>query len=159
MRLLREFQKTLGFTPQESRVALFLILTFLAGIGVKLIRSARTESARFDYSASDSEFDARSRRLPAPDTAATESAGGDSAQGGARKSAHSIHLLPRGIDINTATKEELIRLPGIGEAMAERILSYREENGPFVSVEELSNVRGIGPKKLQRIAPYCTTGR
>jgi len=49
-----------------------------------------------------------------------------------------------------------MRLPGIGEAMAERILIYREEHGLFRSVEELHDVEGIGNKKFERLAPYLT---
>ena len=57
------------------------------------------------------------------------------------------------IDINTATTRELETLPGIGQVMAERIISYREDNGPFSSVDELDMVAGIGPKTLESIRP------
>lgn len=55
------------------------------------------------------------------------------------------------VNINTALKEELATLPGIGETLAERIIAYREENGPFQKTEELVNVGGIGEKKWEAI--------
>ena len=64
------------------------------------------------------------------------------------------------VDINTASAEELAVLPGIGPMLAERIVSYRKENGPFQRVEELLNVNRIGPKTLQRLENmiYCSSG-
>ncbi|MGC8843698.1 MAG: helix-hairpin-helix domain-containing protein, partial [bacterium] len=58
------------------------------------------------------------------------------------------------LDINSATKEELITLPGIGPALAERIIQYRLSVGRFNSVEELLYVPGVGEKKLEKIKPY-----
>ena len=57
------------------------------------------------------------------------------------------------IDLNRATAVEMEQLPGIGPAMAARILEYRAENGRFNSVDELDEVRGIGPKKLEKLRP------
>ncbi len=53
------------------------------------------------------------------------------------------------LDINSAQKQQLMDLPGIGEATAEEILLYRQKHGPFQSVEELKAVKGIGEKKLE----------
>lgn len=63
------------------------------------------------------------------------------------------------LDVNAATVEELERLPGIGSVTAGRIVHFRTENGPFGSVEELIDVKGIGPKTLSDIRPYLRAGR
>ncbi len=63
---------------------------------------------------------------------------------------------PTKLDLNRASFKELLRLPGIGPTLALRILSYREEHGPFSSVEELLNVKGIGPALLERLHKHIT---
>ena len=73
-------------------------------------------------------------------------------------SAASAAQPPEPIDINTATKEELTELPRIGEVTAERIVAWREENGPFSSTEELMNIQGIGERVFERIRPHVTVG-
>lgn len=65
---------------------------------------------------------------------------------------------PLTVNINTAGLQELQRLPGIGEVLAQRIIDYREENGPFQTVSELTMVSGIGISKLEELMDYITTG-
>lgn len=58
------------------------------------------------------------------------------------------------LDINLATAEELMKLKGIGEVIASRIVNYREENGQFMAVEELTLIPGIGYKILDNNREY-----
>lgn len=62
------------------------------------------------------------------------------------------------VDINAAGLEELQTLPGIGPVLAQRIMDYRRENGPFESFSELSNVEGIGAGIMAQIAEYVIVG-
>jgi competence protein ComEA len=62
------------------------------------------------------------------------------------------------VNINTATAAQLQTLPGIGQTLAERIVAYREANGPFTDVAQLIQVEGIGTKKLENILDYITIG-
>lgn len=55
------------------------------------------------------------------------------------------------VNINTATKEELMTLPGIGESKADSIISYRDEHGGYTSVEEIKNISGIKDGVFQKI--------
>jgi competence protein ComEA len=57
------------------------------------------------------------------------------------------------ININTATKDELVALPGIGPSKAQAILDYRKAHGPFKTVEELKEVKGIGAKRFEKLKP------
>lgn len=63
-----------------------------------------------------------------------------------------------GLDLNTATLQQLTLLPGIGETLAQRILDYRAEHNGFTTVEELKQVSGIGDKKYAEILPYVKVG-
>jgi len=60
------------------------------------------------------------------------------------------------ININIASKEEIMALPYIGEVKAERIILLRSEIGAFVSIKDLEKVNGIGPKTLAKIEPFIT---
>ena len=62
------------------------------------------------------------------------------------------------IDLNAATQADLESLPGIGPALARRILDDRERFGPFATVESLTRVKGIGPKTLERLRPLIRAG-
>ena len=58
------------------------------------------------------------------------------------------------VNINTASETELQTLSGIGESLAERIVTYREENGKFKNIEDIKNVSGIGDKKFESLKEY-----
>lgn len=60
------------------------------------------------------------------------------------------------ININTASKEQLVTLPGIGEKTAESIVAYREEYGFFDHIDEITEVNGIGQAKFDAIKAYIT---
>lgn len=60
------------------------------------------------------------------------------------------------LNLNTADVNELTTLPGIGEKLASAIVSFRDENGAFSTVWELTAVEGIGEGKLEKLAPYLT---
>lgn len=62
------------------------------------------------------------------------------------------------IDLNRASRSDLLRLPDIGAVRADAILAYRSEHGPFQTVDELLNVFGIGPATLEQLRPYISAG-
>ena len=63
------------------------------------------------------------------------------------------------VDLNQSSVKELQALPGIGPVLAERIRQYRREKGRFTSIEEITNVRGIGEKRFARLRPYIAVRR
>jgi competence protein ComEA len=79
-----------------------------------------------------------------PPTAATGMSGGSAASGGATGAAIII-------DLNNATEQQLDTLPGVGPSTARAILAYRVQHGPFSRIEDLLNIRGIGPAKLDAL--------
>ena len=68
----------------------------------------------------------------------------------------SLWILGRPIPVNQATAEDFDRLPGIGPGLAQRIVAYREQQGPFPDLESLKEVKGIKEKTLEKIRPYLT---
>jgi len=101
---------------------------------------------------------------PTTSSAAPYASGSVSARaGGAEKGAHSSHSSSKfsdpsqgQVNLNTADAAQLQHIPGVGPAMAERILAYRRTAGRFQSTEELLQISGIGDKKFQKMRPFMT---
>lgn len=68
-----------------------------------------------------------------------------------------VYVEPWPVDVNTAGVDELVRLNGIGPALAARIIEYREEHGPFSSLDHLTRVQGIGSHTLAGLQDQATT--
>lgn len=80
-------------------------------------------------------------------------------EGGAKKPGAAAKFKKPGdgtVKLNTASAAELQRLPGVGPALAERILTFRQEHTKFETVEQLGDVKGIGAKKLESLRPFLT---
>lgn len=88
----------------------------------------------------------------APPDAPGKAVSPDSSPSGAGPGA-SAPIPSKKINLNSATGAELELLPGVGPALAGRIIEHRRANGPFRSVTDLDKVRGIGPRMLEKLAP------
>jgi competence ComEA-like helix-hairpin-helix protein len=146
MIIFKNIARLFAFTENEKRVIIVLVLGLIIGMGISAYKGYNSDIEISDYTElyaeRDSIFLARSAAIP------------DKSDG--RSAPPLVLLAPNSININTASKEELTLLPGIGDAYAERIILYREDYGAFTSVEDLVKVRGIGPRRLEQIKPYIT---
>lgn len=65
----------------------------------------------------------------------------------------------RPIDLNTADTATLESVPGIGKSLSQRIVAFRDKNGPFQSVDDLLKVQGVGEKSIQKLRPYLVVSK
>ncbi len=122
-----------SFTPQETRALIFLVTALLVGSGVTLYKRMHPEFA--------------------PELTVEKKQAGLQHEGGTPASgAQTISK----INLNRATCAELEILPGIGPALGRRIVDYREGKGPFKRIEDIMQVRGIGPQTFEQMKDYLT---
>jgi competence protein ComEA len=95
---------------------------------------------------------------PSRMTAAVQSTGGPIAvtPGVSNHVGAVSYAVPRLVDLNSATVDELESLPGIGAVLAQRVIAYRQSVGRFLAVEDLREVKGIGSKKFEQIKSLVT---
>lgn len=148
MNLLKRVQEFAAFTKNEQRIFLLLSLIFLAGVSIRLYKAyfVPPPARQFDYTALDKEFEERSKRLQTLSQEPRTARDTTSSERRARPA--------KKVNLNVATKSELLALPGVGESIATEILKFREAHGAFSSVDQLRKIKGIGTKKLEKIRPY-----
>ncbi len=139
--MLKRIVDWIALTNTERKVILFLVITLLVGAGIRLFQTKFPSAPQFDYHASDSTFAALSA---VPEDSLTES------------TKEGIGNALGKLNINTATKQQLLDLPGVGEVTANRILTYRSEIGKFSDVDELRAIKGMSKKKLENLRPLIT---
>ncbi|MBI2506409.1 MAG: ComEA family DNA-binding protein [Candidatus Latescibacteria bacterium] len=122
------------FNRQEQLILLFLGVSLLAGSGVALVDHYRPSSM--------GEFQVRPAALQTP----AEQVGPAAPVAAPKERAGPVRL-------NTADAAQLQQLPGIGPKTAARILSYRQEQGAFKTIEDLARVPGIGARTLEKLRP------
>jgi len=147
-------------TPAETRLAgLLFVLTVLGGL-VRWGEHLSPEVERWLIEAGGPVPDAApaappgdSLAVPAPPAAAAAAAGSGPEPAGLREVPPDRGVEAGGVDPNAAGLAALVRLPGVGPALARRILEDRERNGPYRRPEDLLRVRGIGPATLDKMRP------
>lgn len=178
MRWLYRLQNRIGLAAPEGTAALVILIALAVGTVARHVQASTAPIAPDLYAASDAAFEAADRgdrsgevriqpgaatlALPDPeaeppleghtDTDSVASAMEPVAEPApARRTARQT---PTRTGINTASVEELDRLPGIGPALAGRILAYRQQHGRFTRAEQLIEVKGIGPKTFEKMKPW-----
>lgn len=182
MRWMYRVQQRLSITRGECNVMLALVFLMTLGLTTQYVQSQPRPLPPDVYAAQDQLFEEASARtlspsaiadatpaLPIPEPPRQEPAGAEedtthaanaraqpqektAGEQATPPQAASTARVPR-MNLNIATASQLERLPRIGPKMAQRILDYRAAEGPFRRVEELINVKGIGEKTLDRLAP------
>lgn len=169
--------KYFNFTKNEAKVILFMIVVLVAGFSVKYFKylSSSGSYVSYDYTKNESIFRklsgnnintlVRDSIYQKDSTAENQDinlrqklkTAEDSVKStGKKKSKKEEKLKPGCININTAPKEVLIMLPGVGESTADKIISYRESHNGFKKIEHIMKVKGIGKKKFEKLKEYIT---
>lgn len=158
-----KLSKKIGFTETEIGVILFLSALFIIGfIYVEFIKTDSGEYKYFDYSKQDSLFSYYSNLDPEFNTDELQSESNIEIKKRVLELSDTItyakkdmsSLAEKSININTAGINELIKLPGIGEKTAEKIIELRKQRGKFKRLEELMDVKGIGEVKFNKIKKF-----
>jgi comEA protein len=138
-----------AFTKQEQRFLLFLATTFCIGLCIKYVRNnveKPDETWQQERQKILADFEKASQQLMQEDSAALARP----------QTTLTKESLTHKININNATRQELETLPRIGPVLADNIVKYRQNNGPFETIADIQKVNKIGPKTFEKIKVYIT---
>lgn len=168
-----DFLRSISFTKKEIKVIIFSVSLLTSGLVIKFYKHLiyGDDAGKYDYSRTDNEFKKLTlSEIPGSGNDSNESNAEikllqkllNAEDSGARvpdsvKKSEEYAYTGEKININTATKEELTELPGIGESTAEKIIIYRDERKKLNRAEELMNVKGIGPAKFKKLKDLIKT--
>ncbi|MGD9487445.1 MAG: ComEA family DNA-binding protein [Calditrichaceae bacterium] len=141
----------LNLTPSERRALLIIGGVVLVSLFVQWLKPQGINTHLYDYQLQDSLFNSLSEAGPINSFYNQQEKTRELSS--SRGKVNKI-LKQKSININTAGQKELEKLPRIGPATAKRIIEYREQNGPFKSINDLDKVKRIGPKTIDLIEPY-----
>ena len=161
--LLNNISQKFGLTKIEINTIIFVLVIFVFGLGINLseIELREVNQQKFDYSFHDSLFKAleneKRNELIALEKKEkkvdSELELLDFSNSKLDSKKESV-IFPSAINLNDADLETLIKLPGIGPKTAEKIIVLRTQKGGFSNVDELTEVKGIGLKKLNKIKNF-----
>jgi len=162
--MFEKLSKKIGFTETEIYVVLFLAGMFVLGfVYVKFIKDdTPAENINFDYTEEDSLFNHYSNLNPEYNLEDSSLISNMEIKRRVLELSDSFayvkkdlsSLIEKSININTAGINEFVKLPGIGEKTAEKIIQLRNQKGKFRKLEESMEVRGIGDVKFNKIKIY-----
>jgi len=136
-----------GLTPSEKKGVMVIVAVITLAAIIRILNPFVIISNPYNYNASDSIFTRISLTQYVDSDKPAEKKIRD-------KTTATKILLPESVDLNRADKSELVELPRIGPAIAQRIIDYRTSHGQFNSLDELKKVKGIGAKTYENIRPY-----
>ena len=163
--MLNKLSRKIGFTETEIKVIIFLAVGFLIGFGIKIYNdNSKPEYKSYDYTKEDSLFNYYNNRAEknlSAEKNRKEDKIVDSKEEVLDFSSRNFYkkksLLPpeeKSINLNEADLETLIRLPGIGQITAQKIIDLRSKKTKFENLEELMEVKGIGKVKFNKIKKF-----
>ncbi len=141
------------FTPSQKKALLFVIVFFAAAIAFRVSQQLLHPPREYDFSPFEKKFYTRLDSIRKQTQRDSASIGEMNAQP-SRQSGSATQASPsfqKPVNINTATMNELITLPRIGPKMAQRIIDYRREHGPFLTKKDIIKIKGIGPKTYEHL--------
>ena len=163
--MLKKLSRKIGFTETEIKVILFLAVGFLFGFVIKIYNdNSKPEYKSYDYTQEDSLFNYYNNRAEKNLTDEKNRKENkivdskeevlDFSSTGFEKKKSLPPPEEKSINLNTAGLETLIRLPGIGEITAQKIIDLRSIKTKFENLEELMEVKGIGKVKFNKIEKF-----